>query len=73
MEEDDSWYIIHFYANNLFAFAECQKLPVNSFRYMNDDEWTEFKINDINADEDVGYVCKVDLMYQDGYSKKNCR
>jgi len=57
-----SSYIMNFDAN-LYAFAESRKLPAKGFRFLNDDELTNFDANSIDVEGDDGYVCEVDLLY----------
>ena len=60
----ESSYVQYFNANNLYVWAMSQKLPVNSFRWINNvtgiDE--EF-IRNYNEESDKGYILEVDVKY----------
>ena len=60
----ESSYIQYLDANNLYGWAMSQKLPVNSFKWINDvTETDEEFIKNYNEDSDKGYILEVDVKY----------
>ena len=61
-ENDESSYIQYLDANNLYGWAMSQKLPVNGFKWIENNEINEeFIKNDENNDK--GYILAVDVKY----------
>ena len=54
--------IVYIDANNLYGNAQMQKLPMSGFRWLNDDEVSEFNVC-MNADDEYGYFVECDLHY----------
>ena len=60
----ESSYIQYLDANNLYGWAMSQKLPVNSFKWINDvTEIDEKFIKNYDEDSDKGYILEVDIKY----------
>ena len=49
-------------ANNLYGWAMSQKLPVNGFKWVNDEIDEEF-IKHYDENSDKGYILEVDVKY----------
>ena len=63
-ENEESSYIQYLDANNLYGWAMSQKLPVNSFKWIEDTSRTsEEFIKNYNEDNNKGYILEVDLKY----------
>ena len=65
---EDSSYIQYLDANNLYGWAMCKKLPVNGFKWIDNNETAGPVINEDfikNYDEnnDKGYIFEVDVKY----------
>lgn len=58
-----SKYITYLDANNLYGWAMSQPLPYGEFDWLLDEQITNFNVNDIPNESDVGYVLEVDLEY----------
>lgn len=56
-------YLMYFDACNLYGWAMSQELPVDSFRWLNDDEINNLDVNSLPHDNPEGYVLEVDLNY----------
>ena len=57
-------YIQYLDANNLYGWAVSQKLPVNSFKSVNDvSEINEEFIKNDDEDTDKGYILEVHVKY----------
>jgi len=54
--------IIYIDANNLYGFAQIQKLPIDSFRWLGRDEVRNFNVCDA-FDAEKGYFVECDLKY----------
>ena len=60
----ESSYIQYLDANNLYAWAMSQKLPVNGFKWIKDlMEIDEKFIKNYDEDSDKGYILEVDVKY----------
>ena len=62
----DSSFIVYLDANNLYEWAISQKLPVNNFKWIKEEELPNFNEDFIkNYDENgnVGYFLEVDIDY----------
>lgn len=55
-------FITYIDANNLYGWAMTQCMPVNGFKW-NNDEWTAEKIAELKPDARKGYIFEVDLEY----------
>ena len=63
-KNQESSYIQHLDANNLYGWAMSQKLPVNSFKWVNDvTEINEEFIKNYNKNNDKGYILEEDVKY----------
>ena len=56
-------YITYLDANNLYGAAMVEPLPVDKFRFLNENEITNFKLMDIARDAETGYIIECDLQY----------
>ena len=61
-KNEESSYIQYLDANNLYGWAMSQKLPVNGFKWVNNEITEEF-IKSYDENSDKGYVLKVDVKY----------
>ena len=62
-------YIQYLDANNLYGWAMSKKLPVNGFRWLDNDEINEINeefIKNYNESDNKGYVFEVDVRYPKG-------
>ena len=60
----ESSYIQYWDVNNLYGWAMPQKLPVNSFKWIEDtSQFNEDFIKNSNEESDKGYFFKVDVEY----------
>ena len=59
----ESSYIQYLDANNLYGQAMSQKLPVNDFKWVNN-EINEELIKNYDENRDKGYIFEVDVKYQ---------
>ena len=65
-ENNDSSYIEHLDANNLYGWAVSQKLPVNGFKWVERLRLSRFNdifINNYDENSDKGYFLEVDIDY----------
>ena len=63
-ESKESSYIQYLDANNLYGWAMSQKLPVNSFKLLEDtSEINEEFIKNYDENNDKGYILEVDVKY----------
>ena len=65
---EDSSYIQYLDANNLYGWAMSKKLPVNGFKWIDNNETAEHVINEkfiknYNENDNKGYILKVDIRY----------
>ena len=61
-ENKESSYIQYLDANNLYGWAMSQKLPVNGFKWVNNDINEEF-IKNYDENSNKGYILEVDVKY----------
>ena len=61
-ENKESSYIQYLDANNLYGWAMSQKLPVNGFKWVNNEINEEF-IRNYDENSDKGYILEVDIKY----------
>ena len=60
----ESSYPMYLYANNLYGWAMSQRLPVNSFEWMEQlSEFDERFIKNYDENNDKGYILEVDVEY----------
>ena len=60
----ESSYLMYLDVNNLYGWGMSQKLPVNSFKWVNDlSRFNEAFIKNYNENNDVGYFLEVDVEY----------
>ena len=52
-------------ANNLYGYAMSQCLPINNFKWLNDEEIKSLDIMSVPDDFEKGYILEVDLDYPD--------
>ena len=58
-----SKYITYLDANNLYGWAMSQPIPCSEFKWLTDKQISNFCINDIPDDFELGYILDVDLEY----------
>ena len=61
--KEESKYITHLDANNLYGWGMSQKLPFKNFRWVNEKKLIGLNPLHIDADDDTGYILQVDLEY----------
>ena len=61
-KNEESSYIHYLDANNLYGWAMSQKLPVNGFKWVNN-EINEEYIKNYDENSDKGYILEVDVKY----------
>ena len=61
-ENKESSYIQHLDANNSYGWVMSQKLPVNGFKWVNNEINEEF-IKNYDENNDKGYILEVDIKY----------
>ena len=63
-KNNESSYIENLDANNLYGWAMSQKLPVNSFKWVEKlSRFNEIFIKNYNENSDIGYFLEVDINY----------
>jgi len=62
-DTDERRYIIYLDANSLYATAQSQSLPVDDFRFLDDEELRRFELNNIEPYGEVSYFVECDLEY----------
>ena len=62
-ENKESSYIQYLDANNLYGWAMSQKLPVNGFKWVENNEINEEFIKNYNENNNKGYILEVDAKY----------
>ena len=62
-KNEESSYIQYLDANNLYGWAMSQKLPVNGFRWIKNNEINEEFIKNYDDNIDKGYILEVDVKY----------
>ena len=60
---EESSYIQYLDANNLYGWAMSKKLPVNGFKWTDNDKINEEFIKNYNENNDKGYIFEVDVKY----------
>ena len=60
---EESSYIQYLDANNLYGWAMSEKLPVNGFKWLNNDKINEEFIKNYNENDKKGYILEVDVKY----------
>ena len=60
-KNEESSYIQYLDANNLYGWAMSQKLPVNGFKWIENNEINEEFIKIYNENNDKGYILEVDV------------
>ena len=65
---EESSYIQYLDANNLYGWAMSKKLPVNGFKWLDNDKRAEYVINEefiknYNENDKKGYILEVDVKY----------
>ena len=61
-KNEESLYIQYLEANHLYGWAMSQKLPVNGFKWVNNEINEEF-INNYDENNDKVYILEVDIKY----------
>ena len=62
-ENKEFSYIQYLDTNNLYGWAVSQKLPVNGFKWVENNEINEEFIKNYNENNNKGYILKVDVKY----------
>ena len=62
-KDEESSYIQYLDANNLYGWAMSKKLPVNGFKWIDNNEIDEEFIKNYNENNNKGYILEVDLRY----------
>ena len=62
-KNEESSYIQYLDANNLYGWAMSQKLPVNGFKWVENNEINEEFIKNYNENNNKGYILEVDVKY----------
>ena len=62
-KNEESSYIQYLDANNLYGSAMSQKLPVNDFKWIENNEINEEFIKNYDENSDKGYILEVDVKY----------
>ena len=60
---EESSYIQYLDANNLYGWAMSKKLPVNGFKWIDNNEINEDFIKNYDENNDKGYIFEVDVKY----------
>ena len=55
--------LIYLDANNLYGWAMSQSLPTHGFRFLQQDEISALKLQEVSDDAEDGYIFEVDLHY----------
>ena len=58
-----SSFLIYLDANNQYGWAMSQALPYGNFKWCTDSEMENLSINNMDSDENVGYILEVDIEY----------
>ena len=66
--KEEPSYIQYLDANNLYGWAMSKKLPVNGFKWINNNEINEDFIKTYDENNDKGYIFEVDVNTQKGYT-----
>ena len=62
-ENKESSYVQYLDANNLYGWEMSQKLPVNGFKWVENNEINEEFIKNYNENSNKGYILEVDVKY----------
>ena len=60
-KNEESSYIQYLDANNLYGWVMSQKLPVNGFKWVENNEINEEFIKNYDENNDKGYILEVDV------------
>ena len=60
-KNEESSYIQYLDANNLYGWAMCQNLPVNGFKWVENNEINEEFIKNYDENNDKGCILEVDV------------
>ena len=60
---EESSYIQYLGANNLYGWAMSKKLPVNGFKWIDNNEINEDFIKNYDENNDKGYIFEIDVKY----------
>ena len=60
-KNEESSYIQNLDANNLYGWAMSQKLPVNGFKWVENNEINEEFIKNYDENNDKGYILEVEV------------
>ena len=60
-KNEESSYIKNLDANNLYGWAMSQKLPVNGFKWVENNEINEEFIKNYDENNDKGYILEVEV------------
>ena len=60
-KNEESSYIQYLDANDLYGWAMSQKLPVNGFKWFENNEINEEFIKNYDENNDKGYILEVDV------------
>ena len=60
-KNEESSYIQYLDANNLYGWAMSQNLPVNGFKWVENNEINEEFIKNYDENNDKGYIPEVDV------------
>jgi len=52
-------------ANNLYGTSQSESLPVGDFRFLTEEEISDFKLESVPQDSPTGYIISCDLEYPD--------
>ena len=55
--------ILYLDCNSLYSTCQTYPLPVGGFRFLTDDELSEFDVASVSVDSDTGYFVECDLHY----------
>ena len=55
--------LIYLHANNLYGWEMPQSLPTHGFRFLQQEEISALKLQDLSDDDENGYILEVDLHY----------
>lgn len=56
-------FISYLDATNLYGFSMSQMLPTGGFEWLSESDISDFKVENISKESDVGYVLEVDVCY----------
>ena len=61
----ESKFIMYMDANNLYVWAMSQYLPYRGFKWLNQNEISDFCLNFVSENSSIGYILEVHLEYPD--------